>query len=155
METSRLALRLGIWPAWTLAPLVAALLLVGPGSRPALACSCEAPADEGSFQRADAVFRDEVVHYEPPRPERALVSKLSRPPGRSPSARSTKGDVHARQEIVSAAGGDICGLEISRSGEFLVFAHRKSFDIEVSEDQYYAGLCGGPAPFREVPLPCP
>ena len=154
MGTSRVLRRVGVWPAWTLVPLVAVLLLVGAAPRPALACSCMPSTDERSFQRADAVFRGEVINYEPP-PQQGVVSSMDPVIWTFAVSEVYKGDVHAMQEIVSQSGGASCGLEIPRSGEFFVFAHREGFDVEVGEDQYHAGLCGGTRSVGEGALAVP
>ena len=63
-----------------------------------------------------------------------------------------KGDVVAVQDVASQSSGSSCGLEIPRRGEFLVFATREGFDLELARGQYYAGLCGGTRSTKEGPI---
>ena len=52
-----------------------------------------------------------------------------------------KGDVHQQQGVVSADSGGSCGLELSGTGPFVVFATRAADGTTLTAD-----LCGGTAP---------
>jgi hypothetical protein len=122
--------------------LAAMAFLVGPGAAPAHACSCAAATDAEAFERSDAVFVGEVIDYEPP-PAGDVVSSTDPATWTFGVSEVFKGEVTAVQQVVSAWSGASCGLEIDRHGEFLVFATREGFGVEVGEGQYHAGLCGG------------
>jgi hypothetical protein len=124
--------------------LVSVLLLVVLGlvdPSPAHACSCMTSTDAGAFARADAVFRGQLVDYQPP-PRRAVMSSADPVTWTFEVSEVYKGVVSERQEIVSEAWGGSCGLEIPHEGDFYVFAS-KATHLVVGDDQYYAGLCGG------------
>ena len=119
---------------------------------PAGACSCIGLGDAEAFARADAVFVGKVSGYEagdPPVPQ----------PG---PARWTfkvrdvyKGKVTRTQEVVSAADGASCGLEIQTRGVFLVFATTSRTlpsGPRPAAGQLYATLCGGTRALSEGAL---
>ena len=77
-----------------------------------------------------------------------------------------KGTVYARQSIVTARDGASCGLEISGSGPFVVFALNESGGTTdgAVEGELYSNLCTGtralassdiPATFGEASAPVP
>jgi hypothetical protein len=102
---------------------------------PAGACSCGSISDADAFSGSDAVFVGRVVDYEAS--DVAIwtfaVSQVY------------KGDVEARQPILSAVSGASCGLEIPRRGEFLVFAylHTNLLNPDPTRSGLHAQLCGG------------
>ncbi len=53
--------------------LGAAVLLVGPGARPAAACSCMARSEQELFDASQAVFRGQLVSYQPPPPSPTMA----------------------------------------------------------------------------------
>jgi len=134
---------------------VAAAAFLGIGTETALACSCTSSGtssgDREALDQADAVFVGEVVRYDPP-PEREIMSTADPVTWTFAVTDVYKGDVTASQEVVSEAGGSSCGLEIPRRGKFLVFASRRSSDMDVGIGQYYAGLCGGTRSIDEAPI---
>lgn len=128
--------------AWLFVALVLALSTVVSDARPAGACSCVGFSDADAFARADAVFVGTVVGYEPP----AQPGSSADPALWTFEVRQVyKGEVTRTQQVVSEVSGASCGLEIPRSGEFLVFADtRTSGPSPVpAAGQFYAGLCGG------------
>jgi len=137
---------------------VAAAAFLGIGTETALACSCTSSGtssgDREALDQADAVFVGEVVRYDPP-PEREIMSTADPVTWTFAVTDVYKGDVTASQEVVSEAGGSSCGLEIPRRGKFLVFASRRSSDMDVGIGQYYAGLCGGTRSIDEAPSGAP
>lgn len=131
---------------------VAGFFVVGPAAGPAVACDCGGLSDADAFDRADAVFVGEVAGYEPPGDAEVMSS--------ADPARWTfeveavyKGEVTATQTVVSEWSGASCGLEIPRTGEFVVFASRSgSFSLTPEPGEYYAGLCGGTRSTAQGPL---
>ena len=133
--------------------LVATALVLAATARPASACSCAtAPGDdEGAFARADAVFS-------------GVLTEVRTPAGQHSSAdperfifevgRVYKGQVFARQSVVTAREGGSCGLEVSSGvGAILVYA-RSDTDGRVTADEgeLVADLCGGTRYFID-PVP--
>ena len=129
--------------------LVGVVLLTGAAliatARPASACSCATRTDTQAFGTAQAVFTAVLVEVQTPDgdghssadPERFVVDV----------DRVYKGDVHARQSVVTARGGASCGLEISGRGPFLVYAGTQGDGVLT------ANLCGGTRPLAERQLP--
>ena len=129
--------------------LVGVVLLAGAAlvltARPASACSCATRTDTEAFATAQAVFTATLVEVRTPGgsvyssadPERFVFDVH----------RVYKGDVHARQSVVTARGGASCGLEISGSGPFLVY-------VDTQRDGLLtANLCGGTRLLAERELP--
>lgn len=151
MESTKTARPWVALPAMFFVSVLGALLVVvGPGAHPAAACDCSVLPDAAAFEQSDAVFVGELVDYESP-PANAGMST-------DPAtwvfevSEVYKGDVAATQEVVSEVSGASCGLEIPREGEFLVFATEEGFRMDVGDDQYYAGLCGGTRSASVAPL---
>jgi len=131
--------------------LLGALFVVGPARR-AEACSCVGVSDEEAFAHADSVFTGEVVEELAPGnplasadPKR-LILEVSE---------VFKGQASARQSIVTARGGSSCGLELTGSGPFVVFARIKSNGITKGavDGELYADLCGGTREQAGTPIP--
>ncbi len=112
--------------------VVGAALIVTAG--PASACSCATRTDTQAFVTAQAVFSATLVEVRTPGgdvfssadPERFVFDV----------SRVYKGDVRAKQTVVTARGGASCGLEISGSGPFLVYADTQG------DGELTANLCG-------------
>lgn len=126
------------------------VVLIAVVAAPAHACSCVGSTDAEAFALSDAVFVGEVVDYEPP-PARAAMSSADPATWTFAVSDVYKGDVAATQEIVSEWQGASCGLEMPRQGEYLVFATRTSFQMDVGQGAFYAGLCGGTRPVGPEP----
>jgi hypothetical protein len=158
--------------ALTLPPLIGGLVLVAAG--PAAACSCAIPGSEAQrAARADAVFVGTLISQATqidPRVERAqreftrtsdqrvlvraLRNNTSRTVWTFKVSRVYKGAVGKRQEIVTAAGGSSCGLELRGPGPFLVFAYKPAGDRSRLEPrQYGSGLCSGSRPLADGGAP--
>lgn len=110
---------------------------------PAGACRCARFSDADAFARADAVFVGSVIGYESPaRP----ISSSADPAVWTFAVRQVyKGEVRRNQQIVSELMSVSCGLDIPKSGEFLVFASTRTSGSSTTPaaGQYYAGMCGG------------
>ena len=107
--------------------------------RPATACSCRQADDAGSFASADAVFLGRVVDERVPRaPESSADPRL----WVFEVETVYKGNVAARQGVVTTMGGASCGLELDMSGRFLVFATTEGFP-DVRGANLYSYLCMG------------
>jgi hypothetical protein len=107
---------------------------------PASACSCAGiPSAGAAFASADAVFTGRLVAREVRHPDWPVIS--SGDPALHVFAVDEvfKGVVHEEQGVLSADSGASCGLELSGSGPFVVFATG-------SDREYSAGLCGGTTP---------
>lgn len=116
--------------------VVVALGLVGAVPAPACACSC-IPASLGEhFERADVVFAGRLVSRDDRADEATLVYEVST---------VYKGNVSARQEIVTHSSSASCGLELTGRGPHLVFGNEDDSEYEPTprEGQYVSGLCGG------------
>lgn len=149
--------------AFAVVALAATVLVLAATARPASACSCATARgdDAGAFARADAVFSGVLTEVRTP----AGDQYSSADPQRFifEVDRVYKGDVFARQSVVTARGGASCGLEVSPGvGAILVFgrAGRDQW-IKSDEGEVVADLCGGtryfidpvPASFGEGALP--
>lgn len=111
----------------------------------AAACSCVSgpPGDRQYVEWADAVFVGELVNYAAP-PQRETMSSADPAIWTFEVSAVYKGDVAARQDVVSAVGGASCGLELPHTGRFLVFAQTSgNVTGEVRGRVLYAGLCAG------------
>lgn len=131
--------------------LAPVLVVLGPAASPAYGCDCSAPSDAEAFESSDAVFVGEVVRVDPP-PRAAVMSSADPAIWVFEVSEVYKGEVSARQEIVSEVSGASCGLEIPNHGEFLVFGTTEGWRLVVGEGQYYAGMCGGTRPTAEGPF---
>lgn len=128
----------------------AAVLLVGPSAGPAQACSCMATTDQQSFDAADAVFRGNVVGYQPP-PPKEIMSSGDPAVWTFAVTEVYKGDVAPSQAVISAVSSATCGIGLPHQGEFLVFVNRRTIYGEPTTD-YHASLCGGTRSTSEGPL---
>jgi hypothetical protein len=145
--------------------LAAGVLMLATTARPASACSCATTRgdDAGAFDRADAVFSGVLTEVRTPSGERAISSDPER--FIFDVDRVYKGEVFARQSVVTARGGASCGLEVSPGvGAILVYARsRTDGRVVADEGEVVADLCGGtryfidpvPASFGGGTLPLP
>ncbi len=131
--------------------LGAAVLLVGPSAGPAHACSCMVSSDEEQFARAEAVFRGQLVGYQPP-PAQPFMSSGDPAIWTFAVSEVYKGDVAPSQPVISAVSGASCGLEIPHQGEFFVFASRRDIMGQATPGPYHASLCGGTRATSAGPL---
>lgn len=130
--------------------LVLPLAVVATEARPVGACSCVGVSDAEAFAQADTVFVGEVVGYEPPPAPRS-----DEPARWTFKARQVyKGKVSRTQEVVSEYFGASCGLEIAKTGEFLVFGYTESIGLGPvpGPGQLQANLCGGTRSMSDGPL---
>lgn len=138
-----------------------AVLLLGLGlglvgvvlAPPALACSCAgAETDAGYAARADAVFVGELVSRDVREPS---LSGLDPAVLTFDVTAVYQGEVAQRQQVVTPVDGASCGLELSGSGPFLVFARAPAdsfqHDPPVGDGQLLADLCGGSRPVSAGP----
>jgi hypothetical protein len=151
--------------AWrcAIAALAVGAFVIGT-PRGAAACSCMPVTDEGAIENSDAAFTGTLVDvvtpagdtYSSTDPERFVFEVDD----------VYKGDVFARQTVVTARDGASCGLEISGPGPFLVFARRGSDGLTggAVEGELYSSLCSGtrslagggiPASFGTASPPAP
>lgn len=110
---------------------------------PAGACDYDRPSDADAFARADAVFVGSVIGYESP--TRPISSSVDPAIWTFAVRQVYKGEVSRNQQIVSELMSVSCGLDIPKSGEFLVFASTRTSGPSPTPaaGQYYAGMCGG------------
>ena len=136
----------------TLATLLLACSITSLGlltATQAAACSCATQTTQQYFERADAVFTASLVSREEPRGQ--VVSSAD--PAVHVFAVQTvfKGTALESQEVLSPVSGATCGLELSGTGPFVVFASR-SMDLggtpstALAEHQYASLLCDGTGP---------
>jgi hypothetical protein len=129
----------GVLPAVLVA--LGTAVSVGPLATPASACSCVGLTDAQAFDRADAVFvgtlesrtvEDRTTSFAPA-VHTFAVSEVR------------KGTALPRQEVVSAASGASCGLELSGNGPFLVTARSTwgGYEPRPGPGQLVTGLCDG------------
>ena len=121
-----------------LAAVLSAAGLINPS--PAAACSCAGGTTEQYFADANAVFTGTLLSRTVDHPDWPVISSLDPALLGFAADLVYKGDVHARQGVVTASEGASCGLELAGDGPFVVFATR---DPDLPEGQYRAGLCGG------------
>ena len=136
----------------TLATLLLACLVPSLGvltAAPAAACSCATQTTQQHFERADAVFTASLLSREEPR---GRVVSSADPAVHVFAVRTVyKGTALESQEVLSPVSGATCGLELSGTGPFVVFASR-SIDLggapttALAEHQYASLLCDGSGP---------
>ena len=130
------------------------LVVVGADVAPASACSCVGFSDEEAYERADAVFVGEWVET---LPGGSLPVMSSDDPQRLIFEVSGvyKGDVYARQSVVTALDGASCGLEPAEPGPFLVFGRTATSGVEpgIEDGELAAGLCDGSRAMAAGPVP--
>ncbi|MCU0312083.1 MAG: hypothetical protein MUE36_14205 [Acidimicrobiales bacterium] len=126
--------------------LVASSALVALDASPAAACSCAPLTAEQAFDVADAVFVGDWVETLPGG-ALAGVDGASDDPTRLIFEVDGvyKGEVFARQSVVTARDGASCGLELRGEGPFLVFGRTAAseFEPEVEAGELSANQCGG------------
>jgi hypothetical protein len=116
------------------------------------ACSCATFTEDEALDASDAAFAGTLVEVITPSgdtygsadPERFVfdVDEVY------------KGDVFARQSIVTARDGASCGLEISGPGPFLVFARETDSVVSGAVDgELYSSLCSGTRPLVSDAIP--
>ena len=129
---------------------------------PAAACSCisPVPGEKQFVDRADAIFVAELAGYTAP-PQRATMSSMDPAVWTFTVSAVYKGEVAARQDVVSAMDSASCGLELPRGGRFLVYAGTTGDPAtRLPGPVLYSGLCqgtrslDGPAP-AELGTPRP
>ena len=126
--------------------LTAVLMTAWSQTSAAYACSCASIPISESFKAADAVFVGRLVSRTVSHPDLPNVSSAD-PALHVFAVQSVyKGEVRERQGVVSANGGDSCGLELQGDGPFMVFASQKgAIAVSPAPGQYAAGLCTGTA----------
>jgi hypothetical protein len=130
------------------AAVVPALAFLFGDVSPAHACSCVGFTDEEAFAAADVVFTGTV----------ASVSDPDRGLSTAPRVFTFavdevfKGDVAPQQVVRSEQSGASCGLEITGRGPFVVYATSTHVEMELGQNELYAGLCGGTRPLDDAPL---
>ncbi len=127
---------------WAVSTVAFGAFVLGTSERVG-ACSCISLTDQEAFENADAVFTGTLAEvitpdgdtYSSTDPERFVfdVDEVF------------KGNVFARQSVVTARDGASCGLEISGSGPFIVFARNESDGITngAADGELYSNLCSG------------
>lgn len=126
-----------------LALFLAALGVVVLPAAPAAACDCVSDDAAGFFARADVVFTGTLVSREVSHPNAPVFSSAD--PALHVFAVDSvfKGSAAEHQGVVSADSGATCGLELSGTGPFVVFANS---DAALPAGEYAASLCGGSGP---------
>ena len=148
---------------WAVSTVAFGAFMLGT-SEPVAACSCVSFTDEQALENADAAFTGTLTEiitpagdtYSSTDPERFVfdVDEVF------------KGNVFARQSVVTARDGASCGLEISGPGPFMVFARSESDGITngAADGELYSNLCSGtralsggalPASFGAAASPAP
>jgi hypothetical protein len=148
--------------SWTVATVAVGAFVFGISER-VVACSCASFTDEEALENADAAFTGTLVEIITPAgdthgstdPERFVfdVDEVF------------KGDVFARQSIVTARDGASCGLEVRGPGPFVVFARTEdAITSGAADGELYSNLCSGtrvltsgaiPASFGAASSPVP
>lgn len=131
------------------AGLLALILVVHP-ARPASACSCATFTEAQAFARSDAVFAGALVEIRTPegadyrKPERFIFEV----------DRVYKGEVWARQTVVTAQDGMSCGLEIVGRGPFVVYAETDGGGlVQPRRSELASSLCSGTRELSEGAVP--
>lgn len=134
------------------AALVLVAVVVTAGGHTASACSCVGFADREAFGRADAVFTGTLVDIE----ELSNENYSSTDPQRFMFEVTAvfKGRALAQQTIVTAQGGESCGLEVTGPGPFIVFATTEDSTVSGAErGELYSNLCGGTRAIADGDVP--
>lgn len=119
--------------------LAAGLLALGlASSTPCHACSCaESPTVAGSAARADVVFVGTLVDTREPVVRVPGITSSQGPVAKVFEVTEVrKGEVGARAEVLTAASGASCGLEVEEGRTYVVVARS-------SVEGLRADLCGG------------
>jgi hypothetical protein len=137
---------------WTLGVLAVGLFVLGRAA-PAAACSCAARSDEEAFASADAVFTGTLVEIRTPAGEQWSSADPERFVFDVDEV--LKGEVFARQSVVTAREGASCGLEIGGPGPFVVFARTASDGVTSGavDGELYSNLCSGTRLLTDGALP--
>lgn len=122
-------------------------------ARPAHACSCAAQTLDEAYARADAVFVGSLVETRVESGER--FSSMDPEWFVFEVDAVYKGDVRARQAVVTARDGASCGLEIAGPGPFLVFAYAGGLGGAPprAEGELSSSLCSGTGPLMSRTVP--
>lgn len=111
------------------------------GANPAMACSCIQSTEQENYERADVVFKgtmDDARATNDQFGDRVFVF--------TPST-TYKGKATAPQKVSTAGNSAACGVDLTGSGPFLVFAYndpgRKSGLAKPRDPDLRASLCGG------------
>jgi hypothetical protein len=131
--------------------------MVVAGSVPAGACSCRAIAETEALEAADAAFLGTVADTNSPGQPLSSIDPVT---WTFAVEGVFKGDVAARQEVVSAFSSASCGIDFEIGARYLVFAQSGGIggpDPTPRPGQLQANLCGGtrPAERNETPLGFP
>ncbi len=134
--------------------MVALGVVVAADVAPASACSCAGLTADEAFARADAVFVGDWVE--------TLPGGVVPPPSSDDPQRLVfevsgvyKGEVYARQSVVTAVDGASCGLELQGDGPFLVFGRTtaSTFEPGLEDGELAADLCGGSRALADSAVP--
>lgn len=128
MSAVRLAARAVVVSAlgFTLVPVL--------GASPAYACSCIQSTEQENYERADVVFKgilDDV---------KATKSQFGEQVFTFTPSKTYKGATTKPQQVSSAGNSAACGVNLSGSGPFLVFAHKAEGDAKAP---LTTSLCSG------------
>lgn len=130
--------------------LIASAFVVAAPATPAAACDCSTPSDEEVYASADAIFVGRLVEVDEP----DLPTASSDPKWLTFEVdRVHKGQVAARQVVVTALSPASCGAAIDDSEPFLVVAHPSTRANRWPEDALQVTQCGGTRPLSERPVP--
>ncbi len=123
------------------------------GSLHVSACDCVELTDAEAYDFADVVFTGALVEIS----TREGDIVVSNDPERFvfDVDQVYKGEVQARQSVVTAREGASCGLEIGGPGPFVVFARLEddSLTSGAVEGEVYSSLCSGTRPLSAGALP--
>lgn len=136
---------------WMVAVISFVAFVLGASERVA-ACSCATFTDAEAFENADAVFTGTLVEVVTPEGD----SYSSADPERFVFAVDGvfKGEVFARQSVVTARDGASCGLEIRGRGPFVVFATTSdSVTSGAVDGEFYSNLCSGTRALSSSAIP--
>lgn len=123
------------------APAVALLALAATWATPCAACSCAAVVSAAEVaDEADAVF---VGRFTGTREPLVATSSAALVAKRFEVTEVRKGEVTAVTEVLTAASGASCGLEVQEGRTYLVVAQR-------AEGGLRANLCGGTRELAEA-----
>lgn len=137
----RRAASLRVMLLWMVATVSFAAFVLGTSERVG-ACSCAAFTDEEALENADAAFTGTLVEIITPKAD----TYSSTDPERFVFAVDEvfKGEVFARQSVLTARDGASCGLEIHGPGPFVVFADESdSITSGAADGELYSNLCSG------------
>lgn len=131
------------WAGMIALVAVASASMVLVAAAPASACSCIGYDDAQAFDAADAVFVGTLEERGEPADPNYSASPVTLT---FRVDRAYKGDIARTQPVVISSSDSSCGLDLTGTGPFLVFARDEgspALSTDAPDGAVFAGLCDG------------